>query len=131
MDLSTYILAKKYTDEHGSAGTTDHTQLTNRDAAEQHPISAIAGLSDALGDKQDALTAGDNITIENNVISATGGSTPDEYIKSISKSIDGKTITYVDEDDVSNSFSAGNTVSASATGTSTTEAKYITIDDTE
>lgn len=29
-------------------GTTDHTKLTNRDAADQHTIEAITGLSDAL-----------------------------------------------------------------------------------
>ena len=34
------------------------------------------GIYSALGGKQDALTAGTNITIENNVISATGGGEP-------------------------------------------------------
>lgn len=38
----------------GTGGTTDHTQLTNRDAADQHPISAITGLQDELDDKQPA-----------------------------------------------------------------------------
>lgn len=75
----------------GSGGTTDHSQLSNRDAADQHPMSAITGLqnefgmiADALDDvadwveglrtgKQDKLTAGSNISIVNNVISATGG----------------------------------------------------------
>ena len=33
--------------------TIDHSQLTNRDAVEQHPISAITGLQDALDGKQD------------------------------------------------------------------------------
>lgn len=36
----------------GGEGTTDHKQLTNRDAADQHPMSAITGLVKALGDKQ-------------------------------------------------------------------------------
>lgn len=36
----------------GSSGTTDHSQLTNRDAAEQHPIGAITGLQAALDGKQ-------------------------------------------------------------------------------
>ncbi|MBF0651295.1 hypothetical protein IR083_20970 [Dysgonomonas sp. GY75] len=36
----------------GGAGTDDHTQLTNRDAADQHPIGAITGLQNSL----DALT---------------------------------------------------------------------------
>lgn len=35
----------------GGGGTTDHTQLTNRDAANQHPISAITGLQGALDSK--------------------------------------------------------------------------------
>lgn len=34
-------------------GTGDHTQLTNRDAANQHPMSAITGLEDALDSKAD------------------------------------------------------------------------------
>ena len=36
----------------GSGGTTNHAQLTNRDAADQHPISAISSLQDALDGKQ-------------------------------------------------------------------------------
>lgn len=31
-----------------SSGTTDHSKLGNRDAADQHPISAITGLEEAL-----------------------------------------------------------------------------------
>lgn len=31
----------------GGGGTTDHTKLTNRDAADQHPIGAISGLGKA------------------------------------------------------------------------------------
>ena len=31
-----------------SGGTTDHSQLSNRDAADQHPIGAIAGLKEEL-----------------------------------------------------------------------------------
>ena len=46
---------KKYVDEHaGSGGTSDHSQLTNRDAANQHPITAITGLQTALDGKADA-----------------------------------------------------------------------------
>ena len=36
----------------GSGGTTDHDKLRNRDAADQHPMSAIAGLEKALEEKQ-------------------------------------------------------------------------------
>ena len=46
---------KKYVDDHAvGAGTSDHSQLTNRDAANQHPITAITGLQTALDGKADA-----------------------------------------------------------------------------
>ena len=38
----------------GGGGTSDHSQLTNRDAANQHPITAIMGLQTALDGKADA-----------------------------------------------------------------------------
>nr|DAI08206.1 MAG TPA: nucleoid-associated protein [Caudoviricetes sp.] len=38
----------------GGGGTTDHTQLINRNAADQHPMSAITGLPAALAGKQPA-----------------------------------------------------------------------------
>lgn len=41
-----------------------------------NPITS-GGIATALASKQNILTAGDNITIENNVISATGGGTAD------------------------------------------------------
>lgn len=67
---------------------TEHNLLSNRDLADQHPISAITGLQDALNtiptdyvsdaeleaallEKQDVLTAGANIQIEDNIISST------------------------------------------------------------
>lgn len=50
-----------------------HPELVDRDAPDQHSIGAITGLSQALADKQDALTAGENILIEDGVISATVG----------------------------------------------------------
>lgn len=46
----------------GGGGTTDHRQLSNRDAANQHPISAITGLQSALDGKQasgDYATSGE------------------------------------------------------------------------
>lgn len=36
----------------GGGGTSDHTQLSNRDVADQHPMSAITGLEKALESKQ-------------------------------------------------------------------------------
>lgn len=41
------------------SGTSDHAKLSNRDASDQHPISAITGLENALKGKQ---PAGDYLT---------------------------------------------------------------------
>ena len=38
----------------GAGGTNDHAKLSNRDAADQHPIGAITGLEAALAGKQPA-----------------------------------------------------------------------------
>ena len=38
----------------GGSGTTDHSKLINRDVADQHPMSAITGLEEALEGKQAA-----------------------------------------------------------------------------
>ena len=38
----------------GGGGTSDHSMLSNRDAANQHPMSAITGLEKALESKQPA-----------------------------------------------------------------------------
>lgn len=38
----------------GTGGTNDHSKLSNRDAADQHPIGAITGLEAALDGKQPA-----------------------------------------------------------------------------
>lgn len=45
----------------GSGGTSDHSKLSNRDAADQHPMKAITGLEAALDGKQ---PAGDYLTEE-------------------------------------------------------------------
>lgn len=47
----------------------DHTQLKNRDAANQHPIESITGLRTELDSKQAVLTAGNGIIISNDIIS--------------------------------------------------------------
>lgn len=39
----------------------NHERLTNRDSADQHPISAITDLRDELDSKQEALVSGENI----------------------------------------------------------------------
>ena len=41
----------------GSGGTSDHRDLTNRDASDSHPMSAITGLSAGLAGKQGTLSA--------------------------------------------------------------------------
>lgn len=45
----------------GGSGTSDHAKLSNRDASDQHPISAITGLENALKGKQ---PAGDYLTAD-------------------------------------------------------------------
>ena len=45
----------------GGGGTSDHSKLKNRDAVDQHPMSAITGLEDALDGKQHT---GDYLTEE-------------------------------------------------------------------
>lgn len=37
-------------------GTSDHTALSNRDAVDQHPMSAITGLTTTLAGKQSTIT---------------------------------------------------------------------------
>lgn len=48
VDVIARGLAAKALQGGGSGGTSDHRQLSNRNAANQHPISAITGLQDAL-----------------------------------------------------------------------------------
>ena len=60
-------------------------------------------LATGLAEKQATLTAGANITIENNVISASGGGgEPDAYIKSAS--VSGNTLTLTNKDDTTVAF---------------------------
>lgn len=51
----------------GSGGTSDHSKLINRDNADQHPMSAVTGLVEALDGKQ---PIGDYLT-QDNLQSAT------------------------------------------------------------
>ncbi len=46
----------------GSGGVTDHRALTGRDAAEQHPIDAITGLSEALAAKAGSDAVGEAVS---------------------------------------------------------------------
>jgi hypothetical protein len=47
----------------GDPGTGEHSELTGRDAEDQHPMTAITGLSRALGDKLDTQDAMSNMEI--------------------------------------------------------------------
>lgn len=49
----------------GESSVTDHNDLTGRDAADAHPISAITGLEETLDDMQeDFVDSGDFATEE-------------------------------------------------------------------
>ena len=48
----------------GGGGTTDHAQLTNRDAAGQHPISAVTGLAEALTAIQEPVDLSGYVTTD-------------------------------------------------------------------
>ena len=60
-DKSSLVAAINEVQETGGGGTADHAKLKNRDAADQHPMSAITGLVDALAGKQ---ATGDYLTKE-------------------------------------------------------------------
>lgn len=57
MDLMDVIMSAKLGRGGGGGGTTDHSQLTNRDAEDQHPIGAITGLTEDLASKQEQIDA--------------------------------------------------------------------------
>lgn len=62
MDLFHLAFLKAYIKKHGgSGGVADHRQLSHRSDDNQHPMSAITGLEDALDGKQ---PAGDYLTEE-------------------------------------------------------------------
>lgn len=60
-DKSSLVAAVNEVKETGGGGTADHAKLQNRDAADQHPMSAITGLVVALAGKQ---PTGDYLTEE-------------------------------------------------------------------
>lgn len=69
----------------GGTGTTDHSKLTNLDYEHSGHIgfasaAQIQELLDLLNNKQDTLIAGDNISIVDNIISATGLTKDEIYI---------------------------------------------------
>lgn len=63
-------------------GTTDHSALSNRSTADQHPIAAVTGLQTALNSKIESIVAGSNVTVNNTdpknpIISAAAAGTSD------------------------------------------------------
>ena len=57
----------------GSGGTKDHNQLDNRDFPDQHPISAITGLEEALNSKQDNLNEAQQSAVDSGITSTKVG----------------------------------------------------------
>ena len=102
-----FLKAEQANIKTGGSGTADHRQLTNRDADNQHPISAITGLQAELGWKQNKLTAGDRISIDaNNVISA------DEQVFIVTADFNNTTMTNVSHTfaEISTAYDAGKVV---------------------
>jgi len=129
-------LIKDYIEEHGgeeiyigndTPSTEEYKVWINPDG-ETSPVYTKTETDTLLADKQHTLTAGTNITIANNVISASGE--PSAYIKSAS--VNNKTLTLTNKDDTTTTFTdTGSTVSVSSTGTATDTVQYITVDGVE
>lgn len=66
-DSGAYVESELPLPAGGSGGTSDHSKLINRDNADQHPMSAVTGLVEALYGKQ---PTGDYLT-QDNLQSAT------------------------------------------------------------
>lgn len=60
----------------GGTGTGDHRNLSNRDAANQHPISAITGLEDALASKTNGYTFTPSVSPDGVVSWSNNGNLP-------------------------------------------------------
>lgn len=60
----------------GGAGTGDHRDLINRDAANQHPISAITGLEDELAKKTNGYTFTPSVSPEGVISWSNNGNLP-------------------------------------------------------
>lgn len=60
----------------GGTGTGDHRDLSNRDAANQHPISAITGLEDALASKTNGYTFTPSVSPEGVISWSNNGNLP-------------------------------------------------------
>lgn len=132
----------------------DITQV-KQDLLDKADASMVVNLESTINEeiaelnqtKQDSLIAGANITITNNVISATGGGSGTTYLPGDGINISGNTISakagygiFVDETGIRLNNASQNaieavatksTVSVSSTGTATDTVSYITINGVE
>ena len=53
----------------GEGGTTRHSRLTERELPDQHPMSAITGLEDALKNAGTKFTTDETLTLKDGVLS--------------------------------------------------------------
>ena len=53
----------------GEGGTTRHSRLTDRELPDQHPMSAITGLKDALKNAGTKFTTDETLTLKDGVLS--------------------------------------------------------------
>ena len=86
-DSSAYVESELPLPAGGSGGTSDHSKLINRDAAGQHPMSAVTGLVEALDGKQ---PIGDYLT-QDNLQSATNAALAQAKASGEFDGADGKT----------------------------------------
>jgi len=93
----------------GSDFSGDYNDLTNKPDLSVYATTTALGTG--LARKQDTLTAGENITIENNVISATGGSSGSGYSDTDTanyiKNTFGMSYTRTESETVTYNFTAG------------------------
>ena len=101
IDVYTAGLKSEIVPTNVSAFTNDAGYLTEHQSLDAYATKTE--LTTGLAEKQATLTAGANITIENNVISASGGGgEPDAYIKSAS--VSGNTLTLTNKDNTTVAF---------------------------
>ena len=101
IDVYTAGLKSEIVPTNVGAFTNDAGYLTEHQNLDAYATKTE--LATGLAEKQATLTAGANITIENNVISASAsGGEPDAYIKSAS--VSGNTLTLTNKDDTTVAF---------------------------
>ena len=86
-DKGAYVESKLPLPAGGSGGTSDHSKLINRDNADQHPMSAVTGLVEALNGKQPT----GNYLTQDNLQSATDAALAQAKASGEFDGTDGKT----------------------------------------